>query len=505
MGTLKFFLKAILCIAITVTVCMSGFAQVENLAIDATMKPNRVKYKVTNLVDDNVTFGYEIYGLDIEAESLTTTYALMKSESVRLAIQEIVEEEEVKDAVRKLAQNESLQVLLFEVLDNEALKQAFFELVQQDNLLRAFFELVQQDNLLRAFFELVQQDNLLRVIAEVLEDEKLSHLVYESIYVGDKAAWSELLKDERAKYVFCEVVQQDILLEAYFELVQQDNLLRAFFELVQQDNLLRGFFELVQQDNLLRAFFELVQQDNLLRAFFELVQQDNLLRAFSELVQQDNLLRAFFELVQQDNLLRAFFELVKEDAIIELMTSMGDMVNPMEVLQQILLDGEALISVNNLLAANQDVISFIQALIPFTKHLLLEGNATLGELAFVNIKTRFHPQAYNLIFLKINEYNKEMTMSKTDNVITSMYPLEKQNLLVYPNPTSGSFTIERPGEDDGEYWVTVYDTVGKQVYKEKMDRGMYKVELDLTGFTSGVYLISLDGEKIQFNQKLMVK
>ena len=62
---------------------------------------------------------------------------------------------------------------------------------------------------------------------------------------------------------------------------------------------------------------------------------------------------------------------------------------------------------------------------------------------------------------------------------------------IYPNPTTGKFTIELINDlCTFPIDVVVYDFIGKPLFVERMLSP--KIEIDLTGFASGVYFIRLD-------------
>ncbi|MCS6904473.1 MAG: fibronectin type III domain-containing protein [Bacteroidia bacterium] len=65
--------------------------------------------------------------------------------------------------------------------------------------------------------------------------------------------------------------------------------------------------------------------------------------------------------------------------------------------------------------------------------------------------------------------------------------------VVYPNPTTGRLQVELRGGVFGELGIRVVDVSGRVVVDRRVEvvEGMNSVELDLTGYASGIYLLQL--------------
>ncbi len=62
---------------------------------------------------------------------------------------------------------------------------------------------------------------------------------------------------------------------------------------------------------------------------------------------------------------------------------------------------------------------------------------------------------------------------------------EKINLTIYPNPNKGQFRVVNLKEMER---LSVYDIMGKEIKSYKVN-GFGEVEIDLNGYSKGVYLI----------------
>jgi hypothetical protein len=62
-------------------------------------------------------------------------------------------------------------------------------------------------------------------------------------------------------------------------------------------------------------------------------------------------------------------------------------------------------------------------------------------------------------------------------------------ILIYPNPTSNSFTIK--GEESLSQGFEIYDQLGRVVLKGKL-KGL-STEVDLHELSNGIYILQIDG------------
>jgi hypothetical protein len=68
---------------------------------------------------------------------------------------------------------------------------------------------------------------------------------------------------------------------------------------------------------------------------------------------------------------------------------------------------------------------------------------------------------------------------------------------VYPNPSGGLYLIDVSGTEAKELILKVQDALGREVYSEKVktDNGVYKKELSLSSFRSGIYFLYIQADK----------
>lgn len=83
-----------------------------------------------------------------------------------------------------------------------------------------------------------------------------------------------------------------------------------------------------------------------------------------------------------------------------------------------------------------------------------------------------------------------------------------KNVEVYPNPSTGNFTLDINSLEDASYNISISDISGSIIYNSEINckHGLNKVNLNLTDLLSkGVYFISINHEDMVANKRLIIK
>lgn len=83
----------------------------------------------------------------------------------------------------------------------------------------------------------------------------------------------------------------------------------------------------------------------------------------------------------------------------------------------------------------------------------------------------------------------------------SVDEFNKNDYLIYPNPTNNSVFI-KTNKNFGKVILTVTDINGRQVYSKQVDL-FGEIEVDMTSFQSGIYVLNIKGEFINSNDKII--
>ncbi len=72
-------------------------------------------------------------------------------------------------------------------------------------------------------------------------------------------------------------------------------------------------------------------------------------------------------------------------------------------------------------------------------------------------------------------------------------PVATNDILVYPNPTNGSFVLSFTGDDNSESSIRIYNLAGQVVVEKQLSQavGLNTVDFDLSSFSQGMYILEL--------------
>ncbi|MCD4698579.1 MAG: T9SS type A sorting domain-containing protein, partial [Bacteroidales bacterium] len=84
---------------------------------------------------------------------------------------------------------------------------------------------------------------------------------------------------------------------------------------------------------------------------------------------------------------------------------------------------------------------------------------------------------------------------------------ENQNILLYPNPSSGKLVIKIQKVLSENANLKILNSLGEIMYQEYLEKSSVQkdINLNLKGFEPGVYFISIRNNELQFNKKLILK
>jgi hypothetical protein len=91
-------------------------------------------------------------------------------------------------------------------------------------------------------------------------------------------------------------------------------------------------------------------------------------------------------------------------------------------------------------------------------------------------------------------------------VVTSLDEVTNEtSLSIYPNPSTGKFTISSKETMTGNTEVTLYNVLGAKVYSQTITMSGKTAEIDAEGLPSGIYLLQLTNNGKQYTQRVTVK
>jgi hypothetical protein len=123
-------------------------------------------------------------------------------------------------------------------------------------------------------------------------------------------------------------------------------------------------------------------------------------------------------------------------------------------------------------------------------------SGTPTEAAIIGVKVTATDTAYANISCT---FQISVSSSTSDN------QFEKQKIRVFPNPADDALTIYLGSDQYKEARIEISGLSGKQIFSKSI-HGLESETIDMSGFSKGVYLISIivDGKKL-YNEKIYLK
>ncbi|HOJ24077.1 MAG TPA: T9SS type A sorting domain-containing protein [Bacteroidales bacterium] len=137
------------------------------------------------------------------------------------------------------------------------------------------------------------------------------------------------------------------------------------------------------------------------------------------------------------------------------------------------------------------------------------SNVTLIATNDINCYDNIIPGDF--LFCKINNNQKSnIQYSFSDiNYLNSLQYKDnkninyvKENIVIYPNPTSGNFNIEFINQNEKYSTINIYDLTGKIIYK-KTNISQDIINIDISKYNNGIYFIKIINQNNTYFKKLI--
>lgn len=90
------------------------------------------------------------------------------------------------------------------------------------------------------------------------------------------------------------------------------------------------------------------------------------------------------------------------------------------------------------------------------------------------------------------------------SVSTTSYNKEKSQIEIYPNPSSGVFTINNKLPNSNSL-VSIYNSLGQLVLNSRIENNTSQISFDLSSNPSGIYLIQIYNKHSTFSKMLYLE
>jgi hypothetical protein len=114
-------------------------------------------------------------------------------------------------------------------------------------------------------------------------------------------------------------------------------------------------------------------------------------------------------------------------------------------------------------------------------------------------------QTENSLISQLTLYRKPINISIDTGVNISTYTINENMLKLYPNPTTGIFTLENTNLiPDSGYQLSITNSLGIPVYHNPKAELTNEMVIDLSNQPNGIYLVVLKNSKQYFSKKLII-
>jgi len=143
---------------------------------------------------------------------------------------------------------------------------------------------------------------------------------------------------------------------------------------------------------------------------------------------------------------------------------------------------------------------------------VISSNASTGNQWYKNLILIPGATSQSITPTEYGLYSDKVTLngcsSDMSNIIyyfpTGIGENTSKELIVYPNPSDGEFTVEIPSTITGNYDILVFNALGLKTLEMKNLSGILPKTIDLRPVTSGVYLIELQSSTTHLVKRIVV-
>jgi len=136
------------------------------------------------------------------------------------------------------------------------------------------------------------------------------------------------------------------------------------------------------------------------------------------------------------------------------------------------------------------------------------NNFTLGNSSTITFENLFVNPCTNLVFTTtINSELGDTDFQTFSYVITNVIEKITQDLLIYPNPNFGVFTLEFDNLNSDNIEIRIYNSTNSLIFMERISNlySQYSKMFDISNYSRGVYIIRIVTDDYDIYKKIILQ
>jgi len=113
------------------------------------------------------------------------------------------------------------------------------------------------------------------------------------------------------------------------------------------------------------------------------------------------------------------------------------------------------------------------------------------------------------VFSQVKYIDLSISQTNIEDCVTGVETnFQTENVIVFPNPSKGLFTISLNNLNfSNNLRILIHNIEGREIYKEKLNVPDTKLEkqIDLTGFSSGTYFLNINSKNKYYRAEIIIK
>ena len=103
--------------------------------------------------------------------------------------------------------------------------------------------------------------------------------------------------------------------------------------------------------------------------------------------------------------------------------------------------------------------------------------------------------------------DQDVTITKIMTTVMGVPEFNNKDIKIYPNPSSGIFTLEISNTSNDTYNIKIFDVLGSMVYNNQISgNGNISKQIDISSYAKGMYFVSIESENnFVISRRIIVK